>query len=35
MSSLTQPPNPLKALADFLERIKKYELVYEPINDRR
>jgi hypothetical protein len=28
-------PPPKKALQDFLERIRKYEQVYEPINDRR
>ena len=29
-------PNQFKqALADFLERIKRYEQVYEPISDRR
>jgi hypothetical protein len=30
-----QNPNIKQALADFLERIRKYEQVYEPIGDRR
>jgi hypothetical protein len=35
LSAHPRSPPPSQAIQDFLERIRKYEQVYEPIEDRR